>query len=242
MEGTSSLFGTSNIVHDYERDPVYVELRATSAALEKQVQDLQQQLAFVEGLFVKRLSTNFDAAVKDMCALVKKDPELLKNLQESLRSQNTPSTRKLLEYYLAETAPEEGFVVCNRPLPPTETQKDPASIRDELTYVLGKMKETLPPDTTLNIQDVLESPANTHLSSGLDIGAYALTTLKITWTVSRFLYKETLRLGTAALAATPLILFCVLVNEINKLSKGWIFKTATSGLKLAISSAGWVMK
>lgn len=233
MEGAAQIFGTSQILQDYERDPVFISLRSANEALQKQVADLSQKLSFIEGILVKRLNVNFEAATKDMCQLVKKDKGLAKRLEESLRSQNTPNTNKLLEIFLKETGPEEGFVMCgsSNPTPPPPQNAD--NLNDELSYYLEKMQGgKLSEETKINIQSSLDEANKIISGSSFDIGYYALGTLKITWVVSKFIYKESLRVGTALLAATPLILFLLLVNEINKLAQGWIFQTALSGMGL----------
>jgi len=240
MEGTVQIFGAGAINPDYERDPVFISLTSANAALKKQVDDLTSRLVFVEDLLVKRLNINFDAAIKEMCQSVKKDKELSKRLEESLRTQNSPNTRKLLEIFLEETSPEEGFIVCNKPLsaPLVNEKQATDDIRAELNYYLGKTKsENLPQNTSAGIQNLLNAPSEIG-DKGLNLGYYALSTLKATWIVSSFLYKETLRLGTFLLASTPLILFCILVNELNKLTSGWAFKTAVSGVGMLGSGIG----
>ena len=233
MTDALQIFGTSQIVHDYERDPVFISLNAANAALKNQVDDLTKRLSFTEGLLVKRFNINFDAAIKDMCEYVKKDKDLSKRLQESLRTQNTPHTLKLLEIFQQETGPEEGFVICNKAIPAEAKDPNPDDIKDELNYYFTQIKETkLSTDTKLNIQSTVDAASKQLTSSSIDIGYYAFGTLKVTWVVARFIYKESLRAGTFVLAATPLILFCVLVNEINKLTKGWAFQTAISGVGL----------
>ncbi len=241
MEGANQIFGSGPIVQDYERDPVFISLKTANSALQKQVDDLNKRLVFTEALLVKRLNVNFDAAVKDMCQFVKKDKDLSKRLEESLRSQNTPNTIKLLVIFMKETGPEEGFVVCNKPMPSDAQSSgtNPNDIHDELNYYLEKIKgQNLSSDSQINIQNTLDEASVSLSGSPFNLGYYAFGTLKVTWVVSKFIYKESIRLGTFVLAATPLILFCVLVNEINKLTKGWAFQTAISGVGLIGTGLG----